>query len=56
MGNEETIFYHNGANDSYRASFKVFLDKAVGYIIFTNGTNGLDLINEVKPLLDEYVL
>ena len=50
--NGETFFYHDGANDSYRAYFKISLDRQIGYIIFTNGTNGIPLINELKHLLD----
>lgn len=56
LTNGETFFYHDGANDSYRAHFKVSLNRQVGYIIFTNGTNGIPLIKELKPLLDERVL
>lgn len=53
--NGETIFYHDGANDSYRAHFKVFLTSESGYVIFTNGTDGLGMINDLKPLLDAFV-
>ncbi|MEL6143558.1 MAG: serine hydrolase domain-containing protein, partial [Bacteroidota bacterium] len=50
--NGQTIVFHNGANDSYRAHFKVYWEQKTGYVIFTNGTNGLDLIQELQPLLD----
>lgn len=49
------IIHHNGANDSYRAHWKVFWDDKSGYIIFTNGSNGSDLINELNPILDEFI-
>ncbi|WP_299272504.1 serine hydrolase [uncultured Psychroserpens sp.] len=44
-------FSHNGANDSYRADFTGFLYSKNGVIIFTNGRRGLDLIDEIKPIL-----
>ncbi len=53
--NKETIVHHGGANDSYKAHFKVFWKNQTGYVIFTNGANGKNIINELMPLLDEYV-
>jgi len=44
-------FSHNGANDSYRADFTGFLHNKNGIILFTNGTRGSELINELKPKL-----
>ena len=49
----ELIIFHNGANDSYRAHWKIFWEDKSGYIIFTNGANGLDLIAELNPKLDD---
>ncbi len=46
-------FSHGGANDSYRAHFSGFLPNQNGYIIFTNGTGGSGLINELRPLFDK---
>lgn len=45
-------FSHGVANDSYRASFIGSLDSKNGIIIFTNGTSGSDLINELLPVFD----
>ena len=45
-------FSHGGANDSYRAHFIGSLDKKNGIIIFTNGTSGSNLINEILPLFE----
>lgn len=46
-------FSHGGANDSYRAHFSGFLPNQDGYIIFTNGTRGSGLINELRPLFNK---
>ncbi len=46
-------FMHGGSNDSYRARFIGTLDTQNGIIIFTNGTAGNQLINELLPLFDE---
>ncbi len=51
--NENGIqFSHGGSNDSYRARFIGFLGRKNGLVIFTNGTAGADLIDEVLPLFD----
>ncbi len=40
-------FSHGGANDSYRAHFIGYLKNQNGVVIFTNGTNGSELIDEL---------
>ena len=45
-------FYHGGANDSYRARFIGLLERQSGVIIFTNGSAGSDLIEELIPLFE----
>lgn len=45
-------FSHGGANDSYRAHFIGALDTQNGIIIFTNGTAGSSLIDELLPLFE----
>lgn len=50
--NGDTKFSHGGANDSYRAHFSALLDKQNGIVIFTNGTSGKKLINEILPHLE----
>ncbi|WP_436516973.1 serine hydrolase domain-containing protein [Ekhidna sp. To15] len=50
--NEGHLFTHGGANDSYRAEFMGALDKENGVIIFTNGTAGSELIDELLPLFE----
>lgn len=46
------LFLHGGANDSYRARFIGSLATRNGIIVFTNGTNGAYLINELLPLFE----
>ncbi|MEL6534400.1 MAG: serine hydrolase domain-containing protein [Bacteroidota bacterium] len=46
------LLFHNGANDSYRAHFTLSLTNQTGYIIMTNGTQGLSLVQELKPALE----
>ena len=48
-------FAHGGANDSYRAQFIGHLGTQNGIIIFTNGTRGSDLINELLPLFEAFL-
>ena len=45
-------FSHNGANDSYRAQIVGSMEEKRGIVICTNGTEGLDLIEEILPLFD----
>lgn len=49
---EDIQFAHGGANDCYKAHFQGSLVKQSGYIIFTNGTDGDDLIRELRPIFD----
>ena len=44
----ERRFTHGGANDSYRAWIEGHLATGNGVIIFTNGSNGSDIIPEVR--------
>ncbi len=48
-------FRHGGANDSYRARFIGSMTTQNGMIIFTNGTAGNDLINELVAILEPLV-
>lgn len=41
-------FFHDGANDSYRAWVEVHLDSGNGVVVFTNGANGAELIREIR--------
>ncbi|GAB4237883.1 MAG: hypothetical protein Tsb0034_13210 [Ekhidna sp.] len=45
------VFSHGGANDSYRASFRGYLDEKNGYVILTNGRRGSELIGEISEVL-----
>ena len=47
------IFFHNGANDSYRANFTISLTNRSGYIIFTNGSNGWNLLMNLNLSLNK---
>lgn len=49
---DDILFSHGGANDCYKAHFQGSLIKQNGYIIFTNGTDGDDLIRDLRPILD----
>ncbi len=51
-GSNGTRFQHGGANDSYRAKFIGSLGTKNGIIIFTNGSSGSNLINELLPLFE----
>ncbi len=51
VNENEVIFSHNGANDSYRAYFRGYLEGKDGFVILTNGNRGLDLISEVCEAL-----
>ena len=53
--NGRLTFAHGGANDSYRARFIGYLDNKDGFIIFTNGSQGNGLINELVPVFDKVV-
>ncbi|MDC8004002.1 serine hydrolase [Aureisphaera galaxeae] len=49
---DNIYFEHGGANDSYRAKFIASLKNKSGIILFTNGTNGSNLIDEIIPEFD----
>ncbi|MEM1408977.1 MAG: serine hydrolase domain-containing protein [Bacteroidota bacterium] len=44
-------FSHGGANDSYRAFFRGYLETKNGFVILTNGNRGSELIREIHPAL-----
>ncbi len=48
----DILFSHGGANESYRAHFIGSIHKQSGIIIFTNGTRGSELIDELLPLFE----
>ena len=45
------VFQHGGANDSYKAYFQGNLVTGDGIIVFTNGANGRALIRTLRPIL-----
>ncbi len=45
------IIKHGGANNSYRSMFRLNLNNGNGYVVFTNATDGDDLISALKPEL-----
>ncbi|GAB4517757.1 MAG: hypothetical protein Tsb004_28170 [Allomuricauda sp.] len=49
------IMYHGGANDSYRARFEIDLDQQNGFIIFTNGERGSELIWEFVKAIKQLI-
>lgn len=53
--NGRTAVQHGGSNNSYRAFFRVFPETRAGYVVFTNATEGDELIDELEPILDEFV-
>ena len=46
---------HNGVNDSYGAKFNLYWDEKTGYIIFANGTNGYEMIRELRVPFETYI-
>ncbi len=46
---------HGGANDSYKALFCFYFEKGFGYIIFTNGADGWDLIMDNLSLYEDKI-
>lgn len=56
IGNAENgaFFSHGGANDSYRASIRGYLDTKNGYAILTNGTRGSELIQEIRAAIIKF--
>lgn len=41
-------FVHGGANNSYKALMAGYVAEGDGIVIFTNGTRGNELINEIR--------
>lgn len=48
-------FFHSGANESYRAFMEGYLETGDGYVILTNGANGLALIAEIRNVLSDAI-
>ena len=48
------VVVHNGVNDSYGAKFNLYWDEKTGYIIFANGTNGYEMIRELRVPFETY--
>lgn len=49
------VVVHNGVNDSYGAKFNLYWDEKAGYIIFANGTNGYEMIRELRIPFETYI-
>lgn len=52
---EKKVIVHNGVNDSYGAKFNLYCDEKAGYIIFANGTNGYEMIRELRVPFETYI-
>jgi CubicO group peptidase (beta-lactamase class C family) len=50
---QSIIFSHGGANDSYKALFIGYMANKNGIIVFTNGSRGDQLIDEIIPTLKQ---
>lgn len=50
-----TVVEHRGDNESYRAMFALFWKERKGYIISTNGSDGRKMIDDLFPILDNYL-
>ena len=50
---DDIIFSHGGANDSYKAHFSGSISQKTGFIIFTNGAGGHQLIRDLRPVFEE---
>ena len=48
-------FFHLGANQSYLAFMEGYLETGDGFVILTNGSNGLALIAEVRNALADAI-
>ncbi|WP_454759403.1 serine hydrolase domain-containing protein [Caulobacter segnis] len=51
----ERRFFHLGANESYLAFLEGYLETGDGYVILTNGANGLALIAEIRNALSDAI-
>lgn len=47
------LFHHGGANDSYRAWIEGHLQSGDGMVILTNGTNGGELMMEIRNAIND---
>ena len=50
------LFSHGGSNDSYRAQFIGNLRNKNGVIVFTNGTNGHDVIEDILQAFEHFII
>ncbi|MDW3196551.1 MAG: serine hydrolase domain-containing protein [Cytophagales bacterium] len=50
---DDIIFSHGGANDCYKAHFSGSISQKTGFIIFTNGAGGHQLIRDLQPVFEE---
>jgi len=48
-------FFHLGANESYLALLQGYPETGDGFVILTNGANGLALIAEIRNALDDAI-
>jgi hypothetical protein len=48
-------FFHLGANESYFAFVEGYLETGDGYVILTNGANGLGLVTEIRNALSDAI-
>lgn len=47
------LFHHGGTNDSYRAWIEGHLQSGDGMVILTNGSNGSDLMMEIRNAIND---
>ena len=52
---DDVIMFHGGANNSYRAHFKLNMSTGNGYVIFTNSRSGGGLIGDFIELLEGFL-
>lgn len=48
-------FFHRGANESYLSFMEGYLETGDGFVILTNGSNGMALIDEVRNALADAI-
>ena len=51
----DKLIQHAGANDSYRAYFRFYFEKGYGYVILTNGSDGMDFLMENLDVFEKEV-
>ena len=54
--NDHIVIRHGGANNSYRSNFRFNLSNGNGYVVFTNSTDGDDLIRALTPQLTKFLI